>query len=97
MAVAAYGVFRGFFEVNTHASLFDVIAPKYRSTAVGLLNMIAFFFGGLSGLLIGKLSEASGVRGFETGFALMGGVYALAGCLMLVSFFFTFNRNRVAE
>ena len=97
IAVAAYGVFRGFFEVNTHASLFDVIAPKYRSTAVGLLNMIAFFFGGLSGLLIGKLSEANGVRGFEIGFALMGGVYALAGCLMLVSFFFTFNRNRVAE
>ena len=97
IAVAAYGVFRGFFEVNTHASLFDVVAPKYRSTAVGLLNMLAFFFGGLSGLLIGKLSEANGVRGFETGFALMGGVYALAGCLMLISFFFTFNRNRVAE
>ena len=97
IAVAAYGVFRGFFEVNTHASLFDVIAPKYRSTAVGLLNMIAFFFGGLSGLLIGKLSEANGVRGFETGFALMGGVYALAGCLMLVSFFFTFRRNRILE
>lgn len=97
IAVAAYGVFRGFFEVNTHASLFDVIAPKYRSTAVGLLNMIAFFFGGLSGLLIGKLSEANGVRGFETGFALMGGVYALAGVLMFASFFFTFHRNRVAE
>ena len=97
VAVAAYGVFRGFFEVNTHASLFDVIAPKYRSTAVGLLNMIAFFFGGLSGLLIGKLSEANGVRGFETGFAIMGGVYAFAGCLMLVSFFFTFRRDRVTE
>ena len=97
IAVAAYGVFRGFFEVNTHASLFDVIAPKYRSTAVGLLNMIAFFFGGLSGLLIGKLSEANGVRGFETGFALMGGVYALAGVLMLISFFFTFRRDRVVE
>ncbi len=97
VAVAAYGVFRGFFEVNTHASLFDVIAPKYRSTAVGLLNMIAFFFGGLSGLLIGKLSEANGVRGFEAGFAFMGGVYALAGVLMLISFFFTFRRDRVVE
>ena len=97
VAVAAYGVFRGFFEVNTHASLFDVVAPKYRSTAVGLLNMIAFFFGGLSGLLIGKLSEAHGVRGFETGFAVMGGVYAFAGCLMLVSYFFTFRRDRVTE
>ncbi len=95
VAVAAYGVFRGFFEVNTHASLFDVVPPKYRSTAVGLLNMLAFFFGGLSGLLIGRLSASCGVRGFEVGFAVMGGVYAVAGCLMLVSFFFTFRRDCV--
>ena len=97
VAVAAYGVFRGFFEVNTHASLFDVVAPKYRSTAVGLLNMLAFFFGGLSGLLIGRLSDSYGVKGFEMGFAIMGGVYAVAGCLMLISFFFTFRRDRVTE
>ena len=97
VAVAAYGVFRGFFEVNMHASLFDVVAPKYRSTAVGLLNMLAFFFGGLSGLLIGRLSDSYGVKGFEMGFAIMGGVYAVAGCLMLISFFFTFRRDRVTE
>ena len=59
--------------------------------------MLAFFFGGLSGLLIGRLSDAQGVRGFEMGFAIMGGVYAVAGCLMLISFFFTFHRNRVVE
>ncbi|MBR4170445.1 MAG: MFS transporter [Kiritimatiellae bacterium] len=97
IAVALYGVFRGCFEVNTHASLFDVIAPKYRSTAVGLLNMIAFFFGGLSGILMGHLSEKYQVAGFEYGFAFMGGVYALAGCLMLISLFFTFKRNRITE
>ena len=97
IAVALYGIFRGCFEVNTHASLFDVIAPKYRSTAVGLLNMIAFFFGGLSGILMGHLSEKYKVAGFEYGFAFMGVVYALAGCLMLVSLFFTFKRNRVTE
>ena len=96
-AVALYGVFRGFFEVNTHASLFDVVAPKYRSTAVGLLNMLAFFFGGLSGILMGHLSRSQGVAGFELGFALMGGVYAVAGCLMLCSLLFTFKRNRVIE
>ncbi len=96
-AVALYGVFRGFFEVNTHASLFDVVAPKYRSTAVGLLNMLAFFFGGLSGILMGHLSRSQGVAGFELGFALMGGVYAVAGCLMLCSLLFTFKRNRVTE
>ena len=97
VAAAAYGVFRGFFEVNTHASLFDVVPPQYRSTAVGLLNMIAFFFGGLSGIAMGALSHRWGVRGFEIGFAIMAATYACAAGLMAISFFFTFKRNRVIE
>ena len=97
VAASAYGVFRGFFEVNTHASLFDVIAPAHRSTAVGLLNMIAFFFGGLSGVAMGALSQRWGVRGFEIGFGIMAGAYALGATLMAFSFFFTFNKNRIVE
>ncbi|MBO7653711.1 MAG: MFS transporter [Kiritimatiellae bacterium] len=97
VAASVYGVFRGFFEVNTHASLFDVVAPAYRSTAVGLLNMIAFFFGGLSGVAMGVLSQHGGVGGFESGFAIMAGVYVLGAALMAFSFFFTFKRNRVIE
>ncbi len=97
VAVASYGVFRGLFEVNTHASLFDVIAPRYRSTAVGIMNMLAFFFGGLSGLLIGWLSDAYGLFGFEIGFAVMGGVYVLGALSMLASLLFTFERNRIVE
>ena len=97
VAASAYGVFRGFFEVNTHASLFDVVPPQYRSTAVGLLNMIAFFFGGLSGVAMGALSQKWGVRGFEVGFGIMAAFYAVAALLMMFSFFFTFKRNRVVD
>ena len=97
VAASAYGVFRGFFEVNTHASLFDVVAPEHRSTAVGLLNMIAFFFGGLSGVAMGALSQRWGVRGFEIGFGVMAGAYALGAALMAFSFFFTFGKNRITE
>jgi len=97
VAASAYGVFRGFFEVNTHASLFDVVPPQFRSTAVGLLNMIAFFFGGLSGVAMGALSQKWGVRGFEIGFGIMAGTYALGAALMAFSFFFTFNKNRITE
>ena len=97
VAAAAYGVFRGFFEVNTHASLFDVVPPQFRSTAVGLLNMIAFFFGGLSGVAMGALSQKWGVRGFEVGFGVMAAAYVLGAMLMAFSFFFTFKRNRVLE
>ena len=58
-AIAGYGVFRGLFEVNTHASLFDVVQPRYRSTAVGLMTMIAFLLGSLSPLFIGWLSNSA--------------------------------------
>ena len=97
VAASCYGVFRGFFEVNTHASLFDVVPPQFRSTAVGLLNMIAFFFGGLSGVAMGALSQKWGVHGFEIGFGIMAGTYALGAALMAFSFFFTFNKNRIVE
>ena len=97
VAASAYGVFRGFFEVNTHASLFDVVPPEHRSTAVGLLNMIAFFFGGLSGVAMGALSQRWGVKGFELGFGAMAGAYAVAALLMSFSFFFTFFKNRVEK
>ena len=97
VAASAYGVFRGFFEVNTHASLFDVVSPEHRSTAVGLLNMIAFFFGGLSGVAMGALSQKWGVRGFEVGFGVMAAAYAVGALLMAYSFFFTFRKNRIVE
>lgn len=97
VAASAYGVFRGLFEVNTHASLFDVIQPQYRSTAVGLLNMIAFFFGGLSGVAMGALSGRWGIKGFETGFCVMAATYAAGAALMAISFFFTFKKDRVTE
>ena len=97
VAASAYGVFRGFFEGNTHASLFDVVSPEHRSTAVGLLNMIAFFFGGLSGVAMGTLSQRWGVRGFEIGFVVMAATYAVGALLMAYSFFFTFKKNRVIE
>ena len=74
---AAYGVFRGFFEVNTHATLFDVVPAQYRSTSVGIFTVFAFLFGGLSGVVMGALSQRYGVRGFEIGFMLMGASYVV--------------------
>ena len=94
---ALYGVFRGFFEVNTHASLFDVIPPEYRSTSVGIFTVFAFFFGGLSGVLMGALSQKYGVHGFEIGFSVMGASYVVGALLMMISFFFTFKKDRIAE
>ena len=95
--VALYGVFRGLFEVNAHASLFDVVPPCHRSTAEGLMTMVAFFTGSLSPLMMGALSDKYGVRGFEIGFSILGFGYLLGAAAIAASFFFTFKRDRVVE
>jgi len=97
LAVGAYGVFRGLTEVNTHPSLFDVIEPKFRSTAEGLMNLVVFLVGSTAPLLMGALSDRYGVRGFEVGFVALGGAYALGGVSMLVSARFFFKIHRVKE
>ena len=97
IAVAAYGVFRGLFEVNSHASLFDVVPPAHRSTAEGMMTMIAFFIGSLSPLMIGALSDRYGIRGFEIGFSVLGAGYVLGAFAIAVSFFWTFKRDRSLE
>jgi len=97
VAVAAYGVFRGLFEVNAHASLFDVVAPQHRSTAEGMMTMVAFFIGSLSPLMIGALSDRYGIHGFEIGFSVLGLGYLAGAVAIAVSFFWTFKRNRIIE
>lgn len=94
---ALYGVFRGLFEVNTHASVFDVVRPEHRSTVVGCMIMCAFFVGGLSGVFMGWLADRFGTRGFEFGFLSMGAAYALAALVMSYSFFRTFRKDRIRE
>ena len=94
---AAYGLFRGLCEANTHATLFDVIAPAYRSTSVGIFSVFAFFVGGFSGVLMGWLSEKYGVHGFEISFGIMGATYLVGAALMLVAFLFTFRKDRISE
>ena len=96
-AVVAYGLFRGLCEVNTHASLFDVVPPQHRSTAEGLTTMIAFLVGSLSPLMIGALSDQYGMRGFEMGFSVLGIGYVAGAAAIILSFLFTFSKNRVVE
>lgn len=98
LAMAGYGLFRGLFEVNTHASLFDVVPPKYRSTAVGLMTMTAFIIGTVPPKMIGKFCDVHGkVAGIQQGFTVLACAYVVGAAAIFCSLFFTFNRDRVAE
>jgi len=98
LAMAGYGIFRGLFEVNTHASLFDVVPPKYRSTAVGLMTMTAFFLGTIPTWMIGRFCDLHGkVAGIQQGFIVLAGAYVVGAAAMFCSMLFTFKNDRVAE
>ena len=95
---AAYGLFRGLFEVNTHASVFDVVPARHRASVVGFMLLLAMGLGALfSGELMGWLFSSFGDRAYSIAFSLMAATYALAALLMSVSFFFTFRRDRIGE
>lgn len=98
VAMAGYGIFRGLFEVNTHASLFDVVPAKFRSTAVGLMTMTAFFLGTVPPKMIGRFCDLHGkVAGIQQGFTVLACAYVLGAAAIFCSMLFTFNRDRVVE
>ena len=96
---AVYGLFRGLFEVNTHASVFDVISSRHHASVVGFMLLLAMFTGALfAGELIGRiLARFDGADGCFIVFALMASTYLLAAILMSVSFFFTFKKDLIKK
>lgn len=94
---AVYGLFRGLFEVNTHASVFDVISSRHHASVVGFMLLLAMFLGALfAGELIGRiLAHFDKTDGCYVVFALMATTYILAAIFMSISFFFTFKKDRL--
>ena len=96
-AAALFGVMRGLFEANSVNSVFDVVPPECRASAMGFINVFAGTLGSLAPMTLGWASEKGGVAALGNGFAWMGAVLVAASALMCVSLFFTFNRDRIAK
>lgn len=94
-SLVTWGIARGLFQANSHASVFDVVPKESRSSAIGFLNMMTCLVGSLSPLAIGVLSHRWGVKGFEIGFSALGAVLLVAAGMMAYSKVFLFERYRV--
>jgi MFS family permease len=46
VALSAWGLFKGIYDANIFASVFDVIRPEARGTAAGFMNMVGWLGGG---------------------------------------------------
>jgi sugar phosphate permease len=91
VAMAAVGLFRGLYESNTHASLFDVIAPRYRASAVGAMVMTAFLIGSVPTWLLGySESVFPAGQGLSYGIASLSAAYLVGGLAVFVALKKTF-------
>ncbi|RYG30794.1 MAG: MFS transporter, partial [Chitinophagaceae bacterium] len=56
-----FGLFRGIYDSNIYASLYELIRPQIRSSAAGIVLMFAFFTGAFSPYILGVLKPTLGL------------------------------------
>lgn len=86
VCLAGFGFCRGLYEANLYTTLFEVIEPQYRSTAVGLSAMFAYVTAALVPFLLGFLKPTFGL---SNGLSSLGLAYLIGGLCVLA----TLNRN----
>jgi MFS family permease len=91
VALTMWGLFKGLYDANIFASVFDVVRPEARGTAAGFMNKIGWLAGGgTAPLVIGLIAEE---RGLGTAIALASVVYVAAGLLLLTGIVFFVTRD----
>jgi len=93
-----FGLFRGLYESNTHAAIFDVVPPQLRAMVVALMLLAAMGIGSFSPTLFGYLGTLYGTAdGVALAFRLAAAVWVLGGFCVLSALLFTFKKDRLKE
>src|SRR5262249_18626933 len=92
LAMSGFGFFKGLYDANIWASLYDVVPPKRRGTALGIMNSIGWLGGGIAP---GAIAAASGRYGMSACLSATSLIYALAAILLIagVRMFATFPQE----
>ncbi len=82
-ALIFWGVFKGIYDANIFASLFDVIPAESRGAGAGVMNMVGWLGGGgLAPVTVGFLAQHVGLA---TALECTAAVYLLGGVMLLAS------------
>src|SRR3954471_19490964 len=83
LALTLWGFFKGLYDANIFASVFDVVRPEARGTAAGFMNAVGWLAGGGSApLVIGIIAQRNSLG---LAIALASTVYLAAGFLLLAA------------
>ena len=84
VALTAWGLFKGVYDANIFASIFDVIRPEARGTATGFMNMLGWLGGGSAPLVVGYIAQRSSL---SLAISLAAGVYVTGAVLLSIAAF----------
>ncbi|HWZ30483.1 MAG TPA: MFS transporter [Bryobacteraceae bacterium] len=84
VTLAAWGFFKGLYDANIFASVFDVVPQEARGTAAGFVNMVGWIGGGAAPVVIGFIATKSSLG---SAIAMAAALYIVAGVLLLAGIF----------
>jgi sugar phosphate permease len=87
LAMTVFGLCKGFYDSGIFASLYDVVEPRARGTAAGLMNTVGWGGGALGPLFVGWASTHGGkpteMENMSDAIAWCGLIYVVAAGLLL--------------
>ncbi|HEV8059289.1 MAG TPA: MFS transporter [Gemmataceae bacterium] len=90
--LASWGFFKGFYDANIFAAVFDVVPPEARGTVAGFMNTFGWLLGGAAApTVVGWLGDEYGLG---PAIGTSAAVYLAAGCLLLVASRFLTGRKK---
>jgi sugar phosphate permease len=92
--LALFGLFRGIYDSNIFAALYDVIEPRFRSTATGLMLMFAFVTGASAPYILGKIKP---VLGLSWGLSALSVVYVFAAFCLFIAVRFFYKKDLITQ
>jgi MFS family permease len=100
VTMTLFGLCKGLYDANIFASMFDVVEPRARGTAAGIMNTVGWGGGALGPLAVGWVSQhgryASQMENMSEAIAFCGAVY-IVGAALLLTATFVFARRDVAR
>jgi MFS family permease len=99
-AMAAFGFCKGLYDSNIFASLFDVVAPRARATAAGVMNMVGWGGGALGPIAVGLATKygrhPKSIDNMSEAIAFGAIIYVVGAGLLLLVAFCTLRRDMAA-
>jgi MFS family permease len=99
LVMTIFGFCKGLYDANIFAALYDVVHPRARATAAGVMNAVGWTGGALAPTIIGWLLTRGGreneVANMSLAIACGGAIYLAGAALLLVAALFFARRDVV--